>query len=71
MSEKKIVRVYHSGYGCETGCCGHVVVVGDDEEFTFEHPEDDDYEAFARECGWGGAGLRAASSSGSGGNVRS
>lgn len=25
------VIVYHRGYGCDTGCCGHVVEVFDDE----------------------------------------
>lgn len=23
------VRVYHSTYGCETGCCGHVLEIKD------------------------------------------
>lgn len=35
------VIVYHASYGCETGCCGHVVqVVGNDytQKFHFEHP---------------------------------
>lgn len=32
------VVVYHAMYGCDTGCCGHVVVVGDDEQFEFAHP---------------------------------
>jgi len=36
--------VYHSGYGCDTGCCGHVVALEDDlgneikHEFNFDHP---------------------------------
>jgi len=45
----KAVVVYHSYYGCETGCCGHRVYMGDDAaevsedygdegEFLFEHP---------------------------------
>jgi hypothetical protein len=30
------VRVYHSYYGCETGCCGHIVEVeGKGEKFEF------------------------------------
>lgn len=39
----KIV-VYHSDYGCDTGCCGHRVQVTYDDgretdtEFTFDHP---------------------------------
>lgn len=38
------VIVYHRGYGCDTGCCGHVVRVQNDdgtkaeERFTFSHP---------------------------------
>lgn len=37
------VRVYHGYYGCESGCCGHWVQLGDDlsnqEVFDFDHPE--------------------------------
>lgn len=25
------VRVYHAEYGCDTGCCGHVVKLTDDD----------------------------------------
>ena len=38
------VIVYHRAYGCDTGCCGHVVRVQNDdgtkaeERFTFSHP---------------------------------
>ena len=43
------VIVYHASYGCETGCCGHVVLMGENpdpyafadsgqEEFEFDHP---------------------------------
>ena len=32
--------VYHSYYGCETGCCGHGIEMGDKFRFTFYHPED-------------------------------
>lgn len=36
------VRVYHSYYGCETGCCGHRIEISDnevtEERFQFEHP---------------------------------
>ena len=35
------VKVYHSYYGCDTGCCGHVVEVGDKEKFEFTHPYDE------------------------------
>lgn len=31
--------VYHREYGCETGCCGHVVeITGVDRKFEFIHP---------------------------------
>lgn len=38
------VIVYHRRFGCDTGCCGHVVRVQNDdgmkaeERFTFAHP---------------------------------
>jgi len=37
------IIVYHRGYGCDSGCCGHVVEkIGDDqrsvEKFEFDHP---------------------------------
>jgi hypothetical protein len=53
------VRVYHSYYGCDTGCCGHRVEItpadekrdGEEREaFEFEHPPSgDDLKAWARE----------------------
>lgn len=33
--------VYHASYGCDTGCCGHVIEDVDDEgskAFVFSHP---------------------------------
>ena len=39
--KKLYVRVFHRGYGCETGCCGHAVEikgVDDDFGFDFGHP---------------------------------
>lgn len=35
--------VYHSRYGCDTGCCGHVIELWDGKEsaghrFRFDHP---------------------------------
>lgn len=51
MSAKTSVIVYHSGYGCDTGCCGHVVEMGKDREFYFDHPgPDEDHKAFAMEA---------------------
>ena len=32
------VVVFHASYGCDTGCCGHVVEMDDTEEFVFAHP---------------------------------
>lgn len=32
------VIVYHSYYGCETGCCGHTVEIGNESRFDFSHP---------------------------------
>lgn len=39
-SPKYKVRVYHSYYGCDTGCCGHVVEIPElgKEKFEFSHP---------------------------------
>jgi hypothetical protein len=45
------VVVTHRGYGCDTGCCGHAVEMGDNEEFVFDHPDsnsDVDKIAFAQ-----------------------
>lgn len=42
------IVVYHSGYGCDTGCCGHVVETDDGRhEFYFDHPWTEDFRAFA------------------------
>jgi hypothetical protein len=51
------VVVYHGGYGCDTGCCGHWVEIYPDEDmdkcyqrFNWEHPEKGtDFRAWARE----------------------
>jgi hypothetical protein len=43
------VRVYHAGYGCDSGCCGHVVELGDGRSyFDFSHPYGDDQREYAR-----------------------
>lgn len=49
MAKKRIV-VFHGMYGCETGCCGHVVeIAGSRDDFGFDHPEyGETDEAFAR-----------------------
>ena len=42
--------VYHSYYGCETGCCGHTVKCDDGKsEFEFDHPYGTSTEDFVRE----------------------
>jgi len=33
------VIVYHRGYGCDTGCCGHEIEMGGRTEFVFDHPD--------------------------------
>jgi hypothetical protein len=38
------VRVYHTTYGCDTGCCGHIVEITDgkdkfETDFEFFHPD--------------------------------
>ena len=48
QSKPRIV-VYHSSYGCDTGCCGHTVEFGDDERFSFDHPYGQDALEFAKE----------------------
>lgn len=47
MKDVKNLRVvvYHTGYGCDTGCCGHYVELQDGMgkelkgEFQFDHPD--------------------------------
>ena len=46
---KKII-VYHGGYGCDTGCCGHWIDYddGSKELFTFDHPDEgEDFKKWA------------------------
>jgi hypothetical protein len=46
----KIV-VYHASYGCDSGCCGHVVETDPDDgtgRFDFVHPYNSDHLEFAR-----------------------
>lgn len=50
------VVVYHRGYGCDTGCCGHYVEFADDPEisgthrsqFHFDHPGNESPVEFAQ-----------------------
>jgi hypothetical protein len=49
------IRVMHRGYGCDTGCCGHVIEVDGveyrkkgGERFHFDHPDDTSQEAAKR-----------------------
>ena len=40
--------MFHESYGCDTGCCGHVIQVdGDDRRFEFDHAYDEDPRKFA------------------------
>lgn len=43
------VVVLHKSYGCETGCCGHVVEVDGVETggFSFSHPYGEPHREFA------------------------
>lgn len=46
------ITVYHSYYGCETGCCGHIIRIDDEEvssSFEFSHPYGDDKRRWAEE----------------------
>ena len=44
------VVVYHTSYGCDTGCCGHVVESDDGQHrFNFIHPYGDDPRKFAED----------------------
>lgn len=47
------VVVYHRSYGCDTGCCGHVVEIDGERVglFEFSHPNaaTDDFRAWAEE----------------------
>jgi len=41
--------VYHSSYGCDTGCCGHFVELDDGRGlFDFDHPYGEDVQEFVR-----------------------
>jgi hypothetical protein len=35
------VKVYHASHGCETGCCGHFVEIGEEgrKQMEFTHPD--------------------------------
>lgn len=43
------VIVYHTGYGCDTGCCGHAVEIEGKRKFSFSHPWSEDPRAWAEE----------------------
>lgn len=39
------IRVLHAYYGCETGCCGHIIEIDDEEyyeSFEFGHADESD-----------------------------
>lgn len=51
------ITVYHSEYGCETGCCGHVIKIETDgqpdpkgrkADFNFFHPYGEDPKTWAQ-----------------------
>ena len=42
VTHRRVV-VYHDTYGCDTGCCGHVIEIDDEEVgWVFNHPDLDD-----------------------------
>jgi hypothetical protein len=44
------VVVYHASYGCDTGCCGHIIERDDEQvEFIIAHPYGEDKLAWAKE----------------------
>ena len=45
------IVIYHSSYGCDTGCCGHILQVDGRSQggFNFGHPYDEDYRAWAED----------------------
>lgn len=45
------IVVLHTRYGCDTGCCGHIVEVDGEQvgSFTFSHPYGNETPDFVRE----------------------
>lgn len=44
------VIVYHGDYGCDTGCCGHVIELdGEQVDFDFSHAYGEDKLTYARD----------------------
>ena len=44
------IIVAHRLYGCETGCCGHSIIVdGIEKRFMFSHPYERDFIEYAKE----------------------
>lgn len=43
--------VYHSSYGCDTGCCGHIIedIDTSDRKFEFGHPHGQNYKEYAED----------------------
>lgn len=45
IGEQVKIRVTHAYFGCETGCCGHILEIDDEEDydtFEFGHPDNVD-----------------------------
>lgn len=51
VTDKLVVVVAHSSYGCDTGCCGHYVEINGEQvgRFHFEHPYGEDAKTWATE----------------------
>lgn len=44
------ILIMHSGYGCETGCCGHYIEIdGEEGHFMFAHPSGQDRFEWAKQ----------------------
>jgi hypothetical protein len=41
--------IIHTGFGCDTGCCGHSIKVGDFQAFEFDHPYGEDTKEWAEQ----------------------
>jgi len=47
MTTKIKATIEHGLYGCDTGCCGHRIKVGDHATFDFYHPYGEDSKVWA------------------------
>jgi hypothetical protein len=43
------ITIYHNTYGCDTGCCGHIIEYDGKRKFFFSHPYGEDHKEFAED----------------------